>query len=196
VFVFGGGSLSLAKVQILCGVGADVTVIADKFVKGFDKLPADLRTEAFPQDLEFISGAFFVVAATNDKELDARISDECRRLKVLCNSVDDLASGVHFPSMVSRGPLRIAVSSGGTSPGLSRLARQEIEKTIGPEWGAMADLQAAARTELKRICRSKEKRKQVIGQILKDQELWDLLREKRQDDAVSTMRSRYLERLA
>jgi siroheme synthase-like protein len=96
--------------------------------------------------------------------------------------------------MVSRGPLRIAVSSGGASPGLSRMARQEIEKTIGPEWGAMADLQATARTELKRICRSKEKRKQVVGQILKDRELWDLLRENRQDDALSAMRSRYLER--
>lgn len=195
MFLFGGGSLGLAKAQILCGAGADVTVIADRFVKGFDKLPARRRTEAFPQDLGFLSGAFFVVAATNNRELDARISMECRRLRVLCNSVDDLASEVHFPSMVSRGPLRIAVSSGGASPGLSRMARQEIEKTIGPEWGAMAELQAVARTELKRICRSKEKRKQVIGQILKDRELWDLLRENRRDDALNSMRSRYLEGL-
>jgi siroheme synthase-like protein len=196
VFVFGGGSLSLAKVQILCGVGARVTVIADRFVKGFEGLPAELRTQAFPQTLDFLSGAFFVVAATNNRDLDARISKECRRLKVLCNSVDDLASGVHFPSMVSRGPLRIAVSSGGASPGLSRMARQEIERAIGPEWGGMADLQAVARMELKRICHSKEKRKQVIGQILKDQELWDLLRERRQEEALSIMRNRYLGGLA
>lgn len=195
VLVFGGGSLGLAKAQILCGAGARVTVIADRFVKGFDKLPAELRTEEFPQDLEFLSEAFFVVAATNNRDRDARILNECRRLGVLCNSVDDLASGVHFPSMVSRGPLRIAVSSGGTSPGLSRMARQEIEKAIGPEWGAMADLQAAARTELKSVCRSKEKRKQIIGQILKDQELWGLLREKRQEEALGIMRSRYLEGL-
>jgi predicted house-cleaning noncanonical NTP pyrophosphatase (MazG superfamily) len=60
----------------------------------------------------------------------------------------------------------------------------------------MADLQAAARTELKSVCRSKEKRKQIIGQILKDQELWGLLREKRQEEALDIMRSRYLEGLA
>jgi precorrin-2 dehydrogenase/sirohydrochlorin ferrochelatase len=196
VFVFGGGSLGLAKVQILSGVGARVTVIAERFVKGFDKLPAELRAEAFPEELEFLSGAFFVVAATNNRDLDSRISKECHRLGVLCNSVDDLASEVHFPSMVSRGPLRIAVSSGGASPGLSRMARQEIEKAIGPEWGAMADLQAAARSQLKKMCRSKEKRKQVIGQILKDQELWNLLREKRQEDALNKMRNRYLDGLA
>ena len=122
-------------------------------------------------------------------------SRECRRLGVLCNSVDDLASEVHFPSMVSRGPLRIAVSSGGTSPGLSRLARITIEKTIGPEWGGMAQLQAVARSELKRLCRSPAERKRIIGHILADQSLWDLLREDDLDAALTAMRSRYLEGL-
>ena len=192
VLVFGGGGLALAKTQILCGAGARVTVIGERFVKGFDKLPADLRDMGLPGDLSFVSDAFFVVAATNDKKMDSTIKGECHRLGVLCNSVDDLSSEVHFPSMVSRGPIRISISSGGASPGLSRMARLEIEKMIGPEWGDMAKLQAHARTELKNTCRSKEKRKAVIGMILKDRDIWNLLKEKKIDSAMDTMQRRYL----
>jgi precorrin-2 dehydrogenase/sirohydrochlorin ferrochelatase len=52
----------------------------------------------------------------------------------------------HVPASVRRGELLFTVSTGGQSPGLSRLLREELERRFGPEWSEHMDEIARSRS--------------------------------------------------
>ena len=52
----------------------------------------------------------------------------------------------HVPASVRRGELLFTVSTGGQSPGLSRLLREELEQHFGPEWSDHMDEIARSRS--------------------------------------------------
>ena len=53
----------------------------------------------------------------------------------------------HVPASVRRGDLLLTVSTGGQSPGLSRLLREELESHFGPEWSERLDEIARSRSD-------------------------------------------------
>ena len=53
----------------------------------------------------------------------------------------------HVPASVRRGELLFTVSTGGQSPGLSRLLREELEHHFGPEWSERMDEIARSRSD-------------------------------------------------
>jgi siroheme synthase-like protein len=176
VLIVGGGNVALRKAKIFCRAGAKVVVASKVFATGFRALPVErIRMKSF-EDPRFHSKAFLVIAATDDRTLNASLSEACRRAGVICNSVDDPDSEVYMAASISRGPINIWISTRGASPGLSKMARKEIERKIGPEWGAMAVLQSEARSELKKRVRSQAARRAILTRILGDSNVWDLLK--------------------
>jgi precorrin-2 dehydrogenase/sirohydrochlorin ferrochelatase len=82
--------------------------------------------------------------------LDARQSQEAataaRAKGVLVNVEDQLElCDFYVPASVRRGDLLFTVSTGGQSPGLSRLLREELEHHFGPEWSDRTDEIARSR---------------------------------------------------
>jgi precorrin-2 dehydrogenase/sirohydrochlorin ferrochelatase len=176
VLIVGGGKVALRKARTFSRAGARVVVASREFTAGFSGMPVErvrLKSLEYPRSY---SNAFLVIAATDDKALNASISSACRRAGVMCNSVDDLDSEVYMAASISRGPLSIWISTRGASPGLSKMARKEIEKGLGPEWGAMAVLQSEVRAELKKNVRSQAARSAILTEILGDGHVWSLLR--------------------
>lgn len=175
VVILGGGNVGLRKAKIFCRAGARVRVISKEFAKGFDALPVDKLKVSSLDDLRVLDGAFIVIAATDDPDLNSRISRACKQKAIMCNSVDNQESEVYLPSIMTRGALTICISTKGESPALSRMARLEIEKIIGPEWGRMAALQAEVRSRLKSSARSQSSRSKVIYKVLDDPDIWKAL---------------------
>jgi hypothetical protein len=85
----------------------------------------------------------------DDGAANAQVFSDGRRLGVWVNAADD---PVHcdfiLPSVLRRGDLTVAVSSGGTSPALSRTIREELEIYFTEEYGLLAKMAAEARAEL------------------------------------------------
>ncbi len=52
-----------------------------------------------------------------------------------------------MPSVLRRGELTVAVSTGGRAPALAKRLRHRLEEEIPPEYAALVDLLADARTE-------------------------------------------------
>ena len=135
--VVGAGRIAAAKIDGLLHHGAKVVVIAPGAVPSIKQQARKglltLHSRNFsPID---VKGAFLVVAATNSSEANAAIFRACRAQRVLCNAVDDPANcDFFYPAVVRRGPLQIAISTNGQSPGLAARLRKQLEVQFGPEW--------------------------------------------------------------
>ncbi len=67
----------------------------------------------------------------------------------MCNSVDEPdRCDFYYPAVVRRGPLQIAISTGGLFPALAQRLRQDLEMQFGPEYGAWIEEIASERKEL------------------------------------------------
>ena len=75
------------------------------------------------------------------------LASAAREAGVLVNVEDQTElCDFHVPASVRRGDLLFTVSTGGQSPGLSRLLREELEHHFGPEWGQRMDEIAQSRS--------------------------------------------------
>ena len=154
--VCGGGNVALRKVEALLRAGALVTVVAPDVCPELAQMADDrmitiTQREYRDGDLE---GAFVVVAATDDREANRAIATDARTRHCLVNAVDDPGcSDFIVPSTVHRGPLTIAVSTGGRSPALARKLRTRLETEYDDQFGELVTLIGDVRAELKHRAR-------------------------------------------
>ena len=129
-FIVGGGPVAYRKACDLLDAGADITVIAanpsQEIVELSESWRIRLKTKRFePND---IKEAFLVFAATDDSSVNALIAETAERNGALINVVDTPElCGFFSGAVVKRGPLKIAISTGGCSPGTARQIRMELE---------------------------------------------------------------------
>ncbi len=159
--VVGGDRVAAEKAAALSASGAQVSVInpafCDELLMQAEYKRVTLRRKAYePGDLE---GAFVVVAATNDTQLVEAIWTETQRSGQLVNIVDipERCSFI-MPSILRRDQLTIAVSTEGTSPGLAKRIRQNLEEIFPLAYGTYLRLAALARTRLRKNGVSYERR--------------------------------------
>jgi precorrin-2 dehydrogenase/sirohydrochlorin ferrochelatase len=86
-----------------------------------------------------LDDAWLVVAATADDELNRRVSADAETRRVFCNVADvpELCSFI-LPAIHRRGPIALAVSTGGASPALAQRLRDDLGRQIGPEHEELA----------------------------------------------------------
>src|SRR5438309_3912195 len=83
-----------------------------------------------------VRDAALVIAATGVPDVDTAVAAEGRRRRALVNVVDRPAQCDFIaPSVLRRGDLQIAVSTGGRSPALAREIRRRLEGLFDPESG-------------------------------------------------------------
>jgi len=90
------------------------------------------------------------MAATDRREVNRQVFDEAEVAGIWVNVADDpeLCS-FHLPARLRRGPLEVAIGSGGRAPFATRRVRQLLERRLGPEWGPWADAAARFRDEVR-----------------------------------------------
>src|SRR6202023_3252834 len=96
------------------------------------------RAYAGPADLE---GAFMVIAATDDTDVNIAVFEDAERRAMLVNVVDvpPLCNFI-LPAIVRPGPLAIAISTAGASPALAKRIKSEIEGQFGDAYAQLAGL--------------------------------------------------------
>ena len=117
---------------------------------------------------EDIRGMKLVVAATDDGMQNHRISKDCKELGVAVNAVDQIEDcDFIFPSYVKKGPIVASVSSGGQSPLITQLVRDEIQEVLTDEIGEIAKFLGSVRPLVKDKVSSPEKRKWIYKELYK-----------------------------
>ncbi len=137
--VVGGGTVAERKVTLLLECGADVEVVSPVTTARLGALAASgaMRVRRRPVRPSDLSDAFLVVVATDDPQVNREVAERVRTTGGLVNVADDPeACSFLVPSVLRRGDLTIAISTGGGSPALAKKLRQRLEQTIGPEYEA------------------------------------------------------------
>ena len=151
--VVGGGAVAARKVSALLKAGARVTVIAPE-------VHPQVAAQAARGELRHIATAFSplhlgdavaVIAATDDRAVNAAVSQAAQQRRIPVNVVDDASlSTFIFPAIIDRSPLLVAVSSAGHAPVLARRVRAQIEALLPSRLGALARFMGERRRAVQR----------------------------------------------
>ncbi|EDK26573.1 siroheme synthase component enzyme [Vibrionales bacterium SWAT-3] len=153
ILVVGGGEVACRKVDSLLRAGADVTLVSPKVAPYLQQL-VDENKLHWVQNFyssQIISKEYLQVWATTDNpSLNHQVYNDAKKLGVLVNVVDDLPyCDFITPSMINRGRIQIAISSGGASPVLVRNIREKLETVLPQNIGLLADFGASKRNSIK-----------------------------------------------
>ncbi len=163
--VVGGGSLATRKVEALCRCGADVHIVAPTFCDVLTR-----RTDVTLHQKEYessdIEGATLAFACTDDSELNKRIAEDCKQARVLCNVVDDPDwCDFTVPAVLKRGPIQIAVGTGGASPYLAGRLRDLIAGWLDRAYEPFARRLAALRPLILERVPQPDQRRSIFQQL-------------------------------
>ncbi|MDA0822729.1 MAG: siroheme synthase CysG [Proteobacteria bacterium] len=141
--VVGAGEVARRKIETLVRARAQVLVIAKEACPSVQAMhdagDIVLELRAFkPRDIDCAS---IVVAATSDHELNEKIAERAKALRIPVNVVDaPLLCSFIMPSIIDRSPVVIAISTGGAAPVLARALRAKLETSIPASYGRLAEL--------------------------------------------------------
>jgi precorrin-2 dehydrogenase/sirohydrochlorin ferrochelatase len=182
--VVGGGVVGTRKATSLLSCNARVTVVSPEATEELRSLAARGALTLIQRvyDRADLQGMFLVIGATDDEELNRRISADAERLNLLCN-IADRPEKCNFilPAVVQRGDLVITVSTSGQSPALSKKLRQDLQAQFGNEYALLLDLLGAIRKRLLAEAHAPEEHKPIFERLVHS-DLLTWIRESRRHD--------------
>ena len=150
--VIGGGEIGERKVESLVESSAEVTLISPDVTRRLQELAQAGRIAWHPRRYRQgdLKGAFLAIAATDVRDVNQAIAAEAQEEKVVLNVVDDapLCSFI-APSIVKRGDVTLAISTGGSSPALARKLKESIQDSDLLRYADLADVLSKARSLVK-----------------------------------------------
>ncbi len=178
VLVFGGGPVGARKARRFARE-ARVLVVSPAFA---DADFGDARRVRAAPDPAAVGGwldrvaPVLTVAATDDRQLNEAIEQAARERHMLVNRADKSgareAGSVVVPATVRDNPVVVAVTTGASSPALSRYLREQIEPVV-ENAGAMARLTEQLRAELRD--HPSENRREAVRTVVRSDDVWKAL---------------------
>lgn len=170
--VVGGGRVAKRKIGSLLEAGARVEVftkLASTEVQRMADAGCILLTLREPVR-EDLRSARLVVVATDDRELNQRVSRWAQDIGVPCNVVDkpELCTAI-FPATLRRGRLQLAVSTGGASPAMAALIRDRLSELLGPEYESAVELLFELRSRIQSMNLEESRRIKVLRSLASDE---------------------------
>lgn len=173
--VVGGGKVAERKVASLLSTGADVTVISPVLTDTIEKHKKRGRIRHIKRDYKKgdLKNAFLVIAATSDERVNSKVSGDA---PFLVNVVDrpELANFI-VPSVVSRGPMTIAISTSGASPAMAKAVRKELELLYNKDFGQFLAFLKQLRKKAVRDIPDNKKRERLLKEVA-SKEIFGILR--------------------
>jgi precorrin-2 dehydrogenase len=148
--VVGSGKMAREKVEGLLAAGADVALVSPEVY-----------------DASRLDDVWLVVAATDETELQRRVYDDAEERRIFCNVADvpQLCSFI-LPALHRRGPITVAVSTGGASPALAQWLRDRFAAQIGFEHEQLAGELRRLRPWVKKNLHTYEERRDYFRELV------------------------------
>ncbi len=135
ILIVGGGNVALEKLTFLLksSPNAKVTVIAKDFISEIDVLAEKHKVKIVKKtyDATFTTNKHIVIAATDNLEVNLQVHADCKARNVLVNVADNPPfCDFYMGGIVTKGNVKLAISTNGKSPTLAKRLRQFFEEVI------------------------------------------------------------------
>ena len=146
--VVGGGPVAIRRARSLLEAGGDVRVIAPQLSADLSSLPIELIKR--PYQHGDLAGAWLVIIASNDREVNESAAREAREVGAFINRADDPGAGdFTVPAHAHHGPITLAVDTGGVSAAAAAAIRDELSMALNPDWSRLIELASPWRSIIK-----------------------------------------------
>jgi len=139
ILLVGGGFVATEKLEFLLKSSplAQVTVVSKEFRPEFLEVAEKSDTVTLIEDIyheKYLGGKHLVIGATDNKAVNRQIRDESKERFLLVNIADtpELCD-FYLGGIVTKGNLKIAISTNGKSPTTAKRLRQLLEDVLPDE---------------------------------------------------------------
>ena len=145
VLIVGGGNVGLEKLTFMLksSPNANVEVVAPRFLPELVELvnkhdSVKLTMKKFKKKM--LKKRHMVIACTDDLEVNKRIYDLCRERYLICNIADTPPlCDYYLGGIVTKGNVKIAISTNGKSPTTAKRLREFFEEVIPEDINKMVE---------------------------------------------------------
>lgn len=177
--VIGGGKVAERKVVALSRCEANIYVVSPVITTRLEDL-SDCKQIFYRKGnyhINDLEDAFLVISATDDDKINSTVANDCMSRNIMVNVVDDPARCSFFvPSVVHRGSLKLAISTGGKSPHLAKAIRKMLEKIFVPQFEEFVDFLGSVRKQVLERVTDPSRRKQILTNLV-DEETLDMVKQ-------------------
>ncbi|VAW10298.1 Precorrin-2 oxidase @ Sirohydrochlorin ferrochelatase activity of CysG [hydrothermal vent metagenome] len=135
ILIVGGGYVAEEKLTFLTksSPDANVTIVSPMFREGTLELAiehtVELITDVYHE--KHLQGKHIVISATDVPEINIKVYNDCRKLDKLVNVADNPPyCDFYMGGIVTKGNVKIAISTNGKSPTTAKRLRQFFEDVI------------------------------------------------------------------
>ena len=192
VCIIGGGTIAARKAELFVQSGAKVYIISPE-LRGETKRMHQAGRVQWIQSLympELIRDAKLVLAATDVQSVNESVYHDAKRFNIPVNIADQTHLCEYIlPSILQRGSMTVAVSTGGASPTLARHVRVMLEKVLPSRLGEVSELLKRLRKEFNPQIPEEERK--GFWQDLLNGPFFQLANEGKQAEAEALCRSAF-----
>jgi precorrin-2 dehydrogenase/sirohydrochlorin ferrochelatase len=174
ILIVGAGNVGFEKLHFLLksSPDANVTVVANSFLPELKALAEDFSVKMIEDSFQekYLEGIDIVIAATDNRNTNITIRILAKARKILVNVADtpDLCD-FYLGGIVTKGDLKIAISTNGKSPTFSKRFRQMLEATLPESIPQMLTNLRIIRSQIKGDFGQKVKQLNDLTSVLIDQ---------------------------
>ncbi len=135
ILIVGGGNVAEEKLTFLTKSSPDakVTLVSPMFREGTSELAkkydVTLITDTYSK--EYLKGNHLVIATTDNPKVNVQVYEDCRALDKLVNVADNPPyCDFYMGGIVTKGNVKVAISTNGKSPTTAKRLRQFFEEVI------------------------------------------------------------------
>nr|WP_315217230.1 bifunctional precorrin-2 dehydrogenase/sirohydrochlorin ferrochelatase [uncultured Flavobacterium sp.] len=173
VLIVGGGNVGLEKLSFMLksSPNANVEVVAKQFLPELETLVENHPSVKLTQSKfkkKMLKKRHLVIACTDNLEVNKRVYDLCRKKHLICNIADTPPlCDYYLGGIVTKGNVKIAISTNGKSPTTAKRLREFFEEIIPEDINKMVENLNEYRKTLKGDFQEKVDKMNEITQALK-----------------------------
>lgn len=135
ILIVGGGNVAEEKLSFLTKSSPDakITMVSPMFRENTLKLAANYNVELIrtTYNTKFLKGKHLVIATTDKPDINIQVYNDCRSMDKLVNVADNPPyCDFYMGGIVTKGNVKIAISTNGKSPTTAKRLRQFFEEVI------------------------------------------------------------------
>jgi|TARA_B110000967_G_scaffold110460_1_gene113038 precorrin-2 dehydrogenase/sirohydrochlorin ferrochelatase len=135
VLIIGGGNVAEEKLHFLLKSSPDahITIVSPMFRQGTLDLAKSFDVELIQEKYSksFLEGTHLVIATTDVPDINVQVYNDCKARHILVNVADNPPyCDFYMGGIVTKGHVKIAISTNGQSPTTAKRLRQFLEDVI------------------------------------------------------------------